>query len=248
MEVKLQDHTLLLVILFIVLIYVVLCGKGNTSQTKAIIVLTGIVLVSYLTKFPKSLWDSITPGSSGTSEHMEEPRKITTSTVSDTGQLLIDTDENALSQYGNIGTSNNVDTLYQRHTDLDMTNVAPDDLDNSDFVQDAMQKGSSIFQPNTAQGVTASRAAYHSNFTLAQPGMYMEYSVPINPRGYNADEALARKQQHRADINKKAIDGAVRSTRNIFNRFFQNELQENENNDWWSAEAAEFETDFRPYY
>jgi len=252
MEIKLQDHTLLLVILFIILICIVLSGKGDAKQFRVIAVLTGVVLVSYIMNFPQGIWDFLknngTAGNTGNTEHMEEPREITNSTVSKDGQILIDTDENALSQYGNIGTSGDIDTLFQRKTDLDMTDVTPDDLDNSDFVQESIQKGSSIFQPNTAQGVTASQAAYHSNFKLAQPGMYMEYSVPINPRGYTADEALARKQQHRADINKKAIDGAVRSTRNIFNRFFQNELNENEEREWWTAEAANFETDFRPYY
>jgi hypothetical protein len=241
MEITLQDHTLLLAILFIILICVVLGGKRHAEKTKIIMILVGAVLASYFTKFPAGLWKN-------QQESMEEPRKITNSVVSDDGQLLIDTDENAISQYGNIGISNDVDTLFQRNTDLDMTDVAPDDLDNSDYVQESIQKGSSIFQPNTAQGVTASQGAYHSNFKLAQPGLYMEYSVPINPRGYTADEALARKQQHRSDINKKAIDGAVRSTRNIFNKFFQNELHENETNEWWSAEAEEFEADFRPYY
>jgi hypothetical protein len=242
---------LLLVFLIIIILYLVISGKGGTSQYKFIAALTGVILVSYITGFPQGLWkaeQTEQTGQTEQTEYMEEPRKITNSVVSDDGHLLIDTDDVSLSQYGNIGTSSDVDTLFQRHTDLDMTNVAPDDLDNSDFVQDSMQKGSSIFQPNTAQGVTASQAAYHSNFKLAQPGLYMEYSVPINPRGYTADEALARKQQHRADINKKAIDGAVRSTRNIYERFFQNELNENENTEWWSAEAAEFETDFRPYY
>lgn len=245
MEIRLENHTLLLVALIIILICIVLSGKGGAQSIKTIIALAGIVLVSYITNFPQGLWRS----SEDDTEHMEEPRKITTDVVDpDTQQMLINTDETALSQYGNIGTSSNVDTMFQRHTDLDMTDVAPDDLDNSDLVQYAMQKGSTIFQPNTAQGVTASSSAYHSNFKLAQPGMYMEYSVPINQRGYNADEALSRIQQHRSSINKRAIDGAVRSTRNIYERFFQNELNENEQREWWSAEAQPFETDFRPYY
>jgi hypothetical protein len=246
MGIDLENHTLLFVILFVILVCIIIAGKKDSGSVRIIILLLGAMLVSYVTKFPQGLWQT-------SSEHMEEPREITSSVVDTAGDvrdahMLINTDENVFSQYGNIGTSNNVDTLFQRNTDLDMTNVAPDDLDNSDFVQEYIQKGSSIFQPNTAQGVTASSSAYHSNFKLAQPGMYMEYSVPINPRGYNADEALARKQQHRASINKRAIDGAVRSTRNIFNRFFQNELSENEEREWWSAEAQNFETDFRPYY
>lgn len=246
MEIELQDHTLIIAVIIIIVICLVLSGKGASQQVRNLIIIAGAVFVSYITNFPQGMWRG--NRDTGETENMEEPREITTNTVSADGQMLIDTDENALSQYGNIGTSSNVDTLFQRHTDLDMTDVARDDLDNSDFVQLAMQKGSTIFQPNTAQGVTASSSAYHSNFKLAQPGMYMEYSVPINQRGYNADEALSRAQQHRSSINKRAIDGAVRSTRNIYERFFQNELNENEQREWWSAEAQPFETDFRPYY
>lgn len=138
-----------------------------------------------------------------------------------------------------------VDTIDQRITDIIYPN---DTMDNSDIVQGYLQKGSSIFQPGTAQGVTTTSSANHSNFTLAQPGMYNQYSVPLNPRGYNADEALARKQQHRGNMNKRAIDGMVRSTRNVFQKYFTDELRENENREWWSAEAQPIETDFRPYY
>jgi hypothetical protein len=138
-----------------------------------------------------------------------------------------------------------VDTIDQRITDIIYPN---DTIDNSDVVQGYLQKGSSIFQPGTAQGVTTTSSANHSNFTLAQPGMYNQYSVPLNPRGYTADEALARKQQHRGNMNKRAIDGMVRSTRNVFQKYFTDELKENENREWWTAEAQPIETDFRPYY
>jgi hypothetical protein len=246
MEIKLENHTLVLVFLIIILIFIGFSGANGDSQTiKVIIALIIGAAGCYL--FGIGMHKSSNNGGNSTREHMEEPREITNDAVSEDGQMLIDTDDRALSQFGNISTSGNVDTLFQRHTDLDMTDVKADDLDNSDIVQEAIQRGSSIFQPNTAQGTTASQAGYHSNFKLAQPGMYMEYSVPINPRGYSADEALARLQQHRAEINKKAIDGAVRSTRNVFEKYFVNELNENEDREWWSAEAQSFETDFRPY-
>jgi hypothetical protein len=238
MELKLENHALVLVFLIIALVFIALVG-GDLNKHSYLIGVIGILAAGYLL--------SMNTKSSHVSEHMEEPREITTDVATKDGKMLIDIDETALSPYGNIGTADNVDTLFQRKTDLDMTGVEKDDLDNSDLVQDLMQKGSSIFQPNTAQGTTASKAGYHSNFKLAEPGMYMEYSTPINPRGYNADEALSRAQQHRADINKRAIDGAVRSTRNIFEKYFFNELRETEMRDWWSAEASEFESDFRPY-
>jgi hypothetical protein len=237
MEIKLENHTLVIVFLIIVLIFVGIIGGG--AQTVNIIIALIIAAAGFY-----FLGIGVP---SAPSEHMEEPKEITTEVATPDGQMLIDTADGDLSPYGNITVSGDVDTLFQRKTTLDMTDVKPDDLDNSDMVQSAMQRGSSIFQPNTAQGTTASQAGYHSNFKLAQPGMYMEYSVPINPRGYTADEALARLQQHRSEINKKAIDGAVRNTRNVFEKYFVNELKENEDREWWSAEAQPMETDFRPY-
>jgi hypothetical protein len=162
-------------------------------------------------------------------EHLEEPVRLDNKAI-DMAPREIPTE---------------VDTIDQRITDIIYPN---DTMDNSDVVQGYLQKGSSIFQPGTAQGVTTTSSANHSNFTLAQPGMYNQYSVPLNPRGYNADEALARKQQHRGNMNKRAIDGMVRSTRNVFQKYFTDELRENENREWWSAEAQPIETDFRPYY
>ena len=242
MEIKLENHVLVIVFLIIVLIFVGIIG-GESQTVKVIIALIFAAAGFYFLGVGKPS----TPDTPGKSEHMEEPKEITTDVATADGQMLIDTADGDLSPYGNITVSGDVDTLFQRKTTLDMTDVKPDDLDNSDMVQIAMQRGSSIFQPNTAQGTTASQAGYHSNFKLAQPGMYMEYSVPINPRGYTADEALARLQQHRSEINKKAIDGAVRSTRNVFEKYFVNELKENEDREWWSAEAQPMETDFRPY-
>lgn len=236
MEIKLENHTLVIVFLIIVLIFVGIIG--GESQTVNVIIALIIAAAGFY---------FLGVGKPNASEHMEEPKEITTNVATADGQMLIDTADDDLSPYGNITLSGDVDTLFQRKTTLDMTNVKPDDLDNSDMVQIAMQRGSSIFQPNTAQGTTASQAGYHSNFKLGQPGMYMEYSVPINPRGYTADEALARLQQHRSEINKKAIDGAVRNTRNVFEKYFVNELKENEDREWWSAEAQPMETDFRPY-
>lgn len=182
-----------------------------------------IVLFSY------NLFKSTTLGEEHVQEHLEEPVRLTNNAV-----------EMAPTEI-----PEEVDTIMQRKTDIIYDNGT---FDNSDLIQEYIQKGNTIFQPGTAQGVTTTSSAYHSNFTLAQPGMYMEYSVPLNGRAYNADEALARKQQHRSSMNKRAIDGAVRSTKNIYKKFFTDELKENENREWWSAEAQEFETDYRPYY
>lgn len=188
----------------------------------------GIIIVLFVALIFMA-YKSMTNNNSVSQEHLEEPIRLDNKAVDMAPTEL----------------PPEVDTINQRITNIIYPN---DTLDNSDAVQNYLQKGSSIFQPGTAQGVTTTSSANHSNFTLAQPGMYNQYSVPLNPRGYNADEALARKQQHRGNMNKRAIDGMVRSTRNVFQKYFTDELKENENREWWSAEAQPIETDFHPYY
>jgi len=160
-------------------------------------------------------------------------------------------DDTHLSRYGNISVMNDIDKLSHRNADMEYNNIS-DLYDNSDIIDSVIHNHSSTFQPNHAQGVTPTTSAYHSNFKLAEPGRTdvdnLEYMTPLNDKAISADEALARKQQHRASINKRAIDGAVRTTKNKFQRIFQDELDENEEREWWSAESTKFETDFNHYY
>lgn len=65
---------------------------------------------------------------------------------------------------------------------------------------------------------------------------------------YDIDTGLANKQRYRAIMNKTAIDGAVRSTRNFYQKNFSNELDENERRVWYSEEASPVATDFWSYY
>lgn len=232
----------ILVFLFIVLIFLILI-KNPSESVKWLRIAIGVALLGFTAKIA---WSQI--------ENMEEPTKVVNSVVdAQGGDFTFDMDDAEFSPYGNIKTSSDIDSMMQRNTKMDY--IGNDEIgyneveviDNSDLVEDFMQKGSSIFQPNTAQGVTATSSAYHSNFTLHEPGMFLQYSTPINSRGYTADEAMSRLQQHRSSINKRAIDGAVRTTKNRFAKFFANELDENEKRVWYSAEAADIETDFRPY-
>jgi hypothetical protein len=121
-------------------------------------------------------------------------------------------------------------------------------IDNSDIIDAAIMRGSSLFLPNNSPGVTATSSAGMSAFTLGEHSHEVYNAIqPINDAAYNVDQALARKQQHRSNINKKAVDGAVRSTKNLYQRLFQNELRENSEREWWNAESTDFETDFRSY-
>lgn len=154
--------------------------------------------------------------------------------------------------YQNIRTGD-LDNMLQRNYSVDFAKN-PDgtyqpsaEIDNSDAVEEAISRGNTVFQPSM-QGVSATSSAMLSSFNMAEPGPMPDYTIPINNRATSVDESISRKQQHRGGINKKAIDGAVRNTKNVYQRCFLNELDENEHKKWWSAEAEDVETDFRPPY
>jgi hypothetical protein len=70
-------------------------------------------------------------------------------------------------------------------------------------------------------------------------------SVPLNENAINIDDKLSRGQMHRSLMNKRAIDGTVRATRNQFDKYFVNELDENEKREWWNHQADDVETDYQ---
>jgi len=170
--------------------------------------------------------------------------------VTQKNMLSLDIDNTRFSEYGNISLSDDIDSTYQRRSDLSFGDTSREAIDNSDVVESALLRGSSLFLPNHSQGVTTTSSALSSSFTLGEPDPIngtLSYDTPMDDSAYNLDQALARKQQHRSSMNKRAIDGAVRSTKNLYKRTFKNELAENEAREWWSAEATDFESDFRSY-
>ena len=52
------------------------------------------------------------------------------------------------------------------------------------------------------------------------------------------DEKGVKKQKQAGDKNRRAITGAVTATRNVFDRYFREELDENEQRDWYDLEAS----------
>jgi hypothetical protein len=186
-------------------------------------------------------------------EHLTNPDALYGETAIEGTPLSIDTDDRRFSEFGNISLIDDIDSTHQRRADLIIPSTpdVEEDLDNGDMVGASMLKHSSLFLPNNAQGVTPTSSAYMSSFTLGEPDpgtASIQYSVPLDDSGFNLDQALARGQQHRASINKRAIDGAVRATKNLYKRVFGNELAEHEEREWWGAQSTTFETDFRPYY
>lgn len=115
-------------------------------------------------------------------------------------------------------------------------------IDNSDVVEQSISGGDSVFQP-MMQGTSATSAGQLGNFAMGRPGKSVLHDIPQTNLA-SADELIARKQAHNLDLSRRAIEGTVRSTRNKFDKYFQNELAECEGLVWWSAEASEADTDY----
>lgn len=70
------------------------------------------------------------------------------------------------------------------------------------------------------------------------------YDTIIVPENYNSfDELNSRRIIKNQQLAKRAIDGIVRHTKNSYSKYFQEELDNNENQDWWSEEADPDQTD-----
>jgi hypothetical protein len=144
-----------------------------------------------------------------------------------------------------------VDTALQRPTGLNLSKgLTPtptnSEIDTSDVLAEMEQRGNTVFYPN-GQGPSATTSASLSGFVMHEPGPGSEYSIPMSNKT-NVDESLARKQMHRGAMNKKARDGQIRSTRAIFEKYFRDELNENEGRVWYSSEAKGTEVDWRAPY
>jgi len=223
-------------VIFIVIVLVILAitASYNDSNTVAIVSIAFVALIGYK-HYNK--------------EHLENIRPIDSNVVGPDEVLNYNYDNNRYSEHGNITMARDIDSMEQRIIDVVIDNKGP--IDTADAVEASLERHSSNFQPDRAHGFSSTSSAYLSNYTLGEPNpntAKLDYRVPLNDAAYDLDESLSRGQQYRASINKRAIDGAVRHTRNSFARVFSNELNENEKRVWYSAEAEDLETDFRPYY
>lgn len=157
------------------------------------------------------------------------------------------------SPYGNISLDEDIDTMQQRIIDPDMPAKEGDNaptIDNTDTIMSVLNTGANINLP-PGQGITTSNSGIMTSLTLAMPGG-SDAAYPGFDTGdganMNADEQIARKSQHRGQINRKALDGIVRNTRRTFDRMYTKELEYNENRVWWETDNADSTpNDFWPY-
>jgi hypothetical protein len=232
----LQIRRAIIIIAFIILLYIaVVLGRDYPVATAGLIAICGYLIFGALLRN----WDT------GTDiEKLTQPTQG--EVITDLAGDNVDEDE-YMGPQQNIRLSE-VDTALQRPTGLNLAiGQVPTEInssiDTSDVVQRVLTRGNVVYEPNM-QGVSATTAAQISNFNLAEPGPTTLYSIARTNKT-NVDEQLTRKQMHRGAMNKKAIDGKVRSTKNIYQKYFLNELDENEHKVWYSAEAEDLEMDFR---
>jgi hypothetical protein len=157
---------------------------------------------------------------------------------------LIGWDNENYDKYGNIKTEKNVDTFDQR-TFVPIEPSMGTNIDNQDVVNRAIRGQISPHTP-LERGVSPSSSATMTNFYLGDKHSNINPIIrePYEVKALDMDEILARKQQHAGDKNRKALDGKIRSTKNIYQRFFADECDQNEKRVWWSAEADDYETDY----
>jgi len=81
----------------------------------------------------------------------------------------------------------------------------------------------------------------------AKPDLVYGSHLPLNNDAISIDDKLTRGQIHRSEMNKRAIDGQVRATRDKFSKYFTDELGEAEASEWWNNQAEDEETDYKYY-
>jgi hypothetical protein len=245
---------LFIVLIFIVLVYVAYSMYDPTDKfmSASLATLAGafVVLVYYGWNQDESFVDMEHGIGLGASDHILRPAQ---NEVLSADSLKINDQDRHFSRYGNMSYENDVGPVTQTDRDLAFENNA---LDNSDVVRAYTEGGVSqthLPLEATSSNLHVMRDLVYPKHPGAETGtagsdlLYSEYQVPLSDRAINMDDKMARKQHHRADMNKKAIDGAVRTNRDYFERFFGNELPENEAREWWEGDALDKESDFKYY-
>lgn len=151
---------------------------------------------------------------------------------------MIDSDYTSASKYGNISMSD-IDLTNQQYPQFQPKSKKYK-IDNLDSIETVLTRGTSLFQignkPNYSPTFGTSPVP-NSSFPRSK------YQFPLSGQ-QNVDELLARKQQQRSDLNQLSTDGRVRSTKTCYQKYFNEELNENEHRVWWSSESQDLETDF----
>jgi len=130
----------------------------------------------------------------------------------------------------NISFAGDIDTTKQQF--YRPLRSIPGEIDNEDVINNALHRYGQTYYTNN----NAPSSANPSDDFHVHSNMYDQ------SHGYNMDEQLSRFNAHRQTLNKRAIDGTVRTTKNRFAKYFAGELAESENREWWNNESRDYAT------
>jgi len=127
-----------------------------------------------------------------------------------------------------------------------------DEIDNADVVNQFVTGGANSHvsgEITSANFYNVHDLAYPKKagekIGYAKPDLVYGSHLPLNNDAISIDDKLTRGQIHRSEMNKRAIDGQVRATRDKFSKYFTDELGEAEASEWWNNQAEDEETDYK---
>ena len=232
---ELQGNQVLTILLFIIIVYV--CYTFYNRDDTFMTVMLGVLGAAFmgLLYCSSGFWpeQAKKPGNTtdSTSEHLRDYNAL---------------DREVHSSFDNISHSQDAAYLHQHDRDVDVGSAAGTAFDNSDIVERVLSTGTSTYMP--LESSSSSIYDVHDRVfnKSGDESNYSEYRVPMHERAMDMDDKLSRKQQHRSSMNERAINGAVRATRNQFQKYFTAELDQNEGHEWWGEDDGnnDLETDF----
>lgn len=244
---ELDIYTILIVVLFIVILVTAWKDPGQTGVLMAGLLLLALILSVY--KGAGCSCGKCSKCAGKTSERFKTAKRK----EQKSGREGFASE---YGPYGNITVIDDIDTMQQRIIDPVVSNFSADNdpataaFDATDVVMAVIDQGANLNMP-PGQAITTSDSALMSSLTLAMPGgtdaahPMFDTSAGSN---MNVDEQIARKSQHRGQLNRRAIDGIVRNTRQNYDRIYDRELDYNENRVWWETDNSKSTAnDFWPF-
>src|SRR6185437_13424313 len=189
----------LIVFIFIIIIIIALFFKDIVE----IITLLSIISVLFVGYLLTERLEKFIPDNNAIKQDIFEENSIN-----------FNTNDSEISKYGNIYTSEDIDMTRQEIPKGEYGLIGRNNqIDNADVVEEAITRGVSLFHPD---GSGFSPLKGIANI----PHHFDKYDIPLSGQ-QDIDEMLSRKQQQRASTNKRALDGSVRATRELYNKYFQ---------------------------
>lgn len=256
-----MDARVLIAFLFIAFIFIIYQIGISKDNNVPLLISAGVMFFGMLYSWRSMITESLVD------QRLREKRLVPADgdvQNATTDLLQFDDQDYDLSSFGNESETHNAQPLpldkdilfgdpnatFKKSYEIDAKSKM---FDNSDVVETVI-RGSSEYEPRESESTNFYRLedlVYKPKINMAAKSflgpegpVYAEYHQPINGRAISADDKLTRRQQHISLMNKRAIDGAVRATKNQFSKYFQNELNEASAREWWDDEEEDAELDF----